>query len=217
MAGVTGLFGSTVGKKYIVAITGFLLFVFVVLHVAGNLLVFFGEARMNAYAALTRLSPGVLWGARTALLLLAVLHVVFAIQLWVRNRRERPAYEERRWRETDPASRSMIITGLFIATFVTYHILHLTTGTVHANFDEANVYRNVITGFQSWPVATVYVIANVLLGFHLYHGVWSTFQTLGLNHPRYNLIRRAIAATFAVAVPAGFISIPVAIQAGWIG
>ena len=104
--------------------------------------------------------------------------------------------------------------GVFLLLFVVYHLLHFTFGNAHPDFRPGSVYHNLVTGFQSVPIALIYIAAVIALGFHLYHGVWSIFQTLGANHPRYNQIRRPLAAVVAIAVTVGFASVPVGVLTG---
>ncbi|MCZ6600278.1 MAG: hypothetical protein O7A07_05505, partial [Acidobacteria bacterium] len=98
--------------------------------------------------------------------------------------------------------------------YIIYHLLHFTVGSAHPSFSAANPYSNVISAFQAWPVSMIYIVANLLLGMHLYHGLWSLFQTLGCNHPRYNPWRRVFAVTFSIVVTAGFLSVPIAVLSG---
>jgi succinate dehydrogenase / fumarate reductase cytochrome b subunit len=108
----------------------------------------------------------------------------------------------------------MIWGGVMVFLYIIYHLLHLTTGTVHPNFNPHDVYANLITGLSVWYVAAFYIAANIALGFHLYHGVWSVFQTLGLNHPKYNPWRRVVASLAGVGIAAGYVSIPAAVLLG---
>ncbi len=104
--------------------------------------------------------------------------------------------------------------GVILLLFVIYHLMHFTFGNVHPDFVPGAAYRNLVVGFQSWPVVAAYVIAMSALGLHLYHGVWSTFQTLGVNHPRYNPWRRPLAVVIAALVVAGFLAVPAGVVAG---
>jgi succinate dehydrogenase / fumarate reductase cytochrome b subunit len=106
---------------------------------------------------------------------------------------------------------------VIVAGFVIYHLLHLTLGTVHGEFEPGSVYRNVVYGFSRWPVAAIYIACMLPLGLHIYHGAWSVTQTLGLDGPRVARWRRTIAAAIALAVTVGNISIPVAVLSGWVG
>lgn len=208
-------FDSTIGKKIIVALTGLAMLGFVIGHLLGNLQVFLGPEKINAYADFLHHTPKLVWGTRIVLLLSVILHIVATVQLTRRNRASRPvAYQEFKSENSSPASRTMFWGGLVIALYIIFHLLHLTTGTLHPNFNPHDVYANLVIGLSVWYVAAFYILANVALGFHLYHGVWSVFQTLGLNHPKYNAWRRCLASTAAFAIAGGYISIPVAILMG---
>src|SRR5262249_2028446 len=211
--------GSTVGKKVVMAVTGLILFGFVVAHLIGNLQVFLGPEALDAYAVFLRefLHGAGLWIARVVLLAAVVLHIWGATSLTITSRKARPkGYREYRARESTYASRTMVWSGPILLLFIVYHLLHLTFGTVHPNFVEGRVYHNVITGFRVWPVTLFYVVAQLALGLHLYHGGWSMLQTLGLSHPRWNRLRFAVSFGFTAFVTAGNILIPVAVLAGWV-
>lgn len=224
MPKVLSLQQSTIGKKAVMAVTGIVLFGYVAVHMLANLKIFIGATSIDSYAEWLRevgspaLGRGyVLWGARAVLLLAVALHIWSAVTLRMVNRAARPVgYRRAQHVESTYASRTMFWGGLLIVAFVVYHILHLTVGSVHPEFHEGQVYDNVVTGFRVWPVALFYVAAVIALGFHLYHGVWSFFQTLGWNHPRFNELRRGFATIFALAVSIGFITVPVAVLAGWL-
>jgi succinate dehydrogenase / fumarate reductase cytochrome b subunit len=208
---------SSIGKKVVMAITGLILFGFVIGHMLGNLQVFIGANQMNAYAAMLKANAALLWGVRLVLLVAVIWHIVAAVQLTRMSLRGRPeGYHYKDVIQADYAARTMRWSGPIIAVFVVYHLLHFTTGSVHPHFNAHDVYRNVISGFRVWPVAVFYVIAMVALAFHLWHGVWSMFQTLGLINPKSDKLihRLAVIATLAIAI--GFISVPMAVLAGLI-
>ena len=213
---------SSIAKKAVMAVTGFILFGWIVGHMTGNLKVFQGAEKFNAYAEFLRemgapLFPesGVLWLVRGALTLALVLHVWSATSLTLINRRARDKdYETRKVVQLDYAARTMRWSGYLIAFYIVFHLMHLTWGNVHHNFVLGNPYANLVSGFQILPIALVYIAANLLLGMHLYHGLWSMFQSLGLNHPSYNASRRYFAVAFAVVVCLGFICVPVAVLTG---
>jgi len=212
---IAAFYRSTVGKKVVMAATGILLFGFVVVHMLGNLQVYQGPEKLNHYAALLRSAPALVWGARIVLGFSVLVHILAAVQLTLLNWGSRPVkYKVRAYQEADYAARTMLWSGPIIAVFIGYRLLHLTVGVAHPDFNPEDVYRNVVIGFQVVPVALTYVVANLLLGFHLYHGLWSLFQTLGLNHPAYNTARRVFAAVFAAVIAAGNVSIPVAVLTG---
>jgi succinate dehydrogenase / fumarate reductase cytochrome b subunit len=208
-------FRSTIGRKLVMAATGLVLFGFVVGHMLGNLQVFLGPEKLNAYAHLLKSTGSLLWVVRFSLLAAVALHAWSATTLTLSNWRARPiGYHRTRYLESTYASRTMVWGGPLLATFVAYHILHLTVGSAHPGFDATDVYGNVVRGFAVWPVSAVYIMAMLALGLHLYHGVWSMLQTVGLSHPRYDGLRTVFSTVLAVVVAVGNISIPVAILTG---
>lgn len=209
---VAEFYRSTPGKKFVTTVTGAVLFAYVVLHTLGNLQIYFGTRMLNAYAGLLHSVPGLVWAVRFVIALSGTLHVVAAVQLTIRNWGSRPIrYMVQRYREADWAGRTMIWSGTGVAAFAVYHVLHLALGSVHPDFVPGDVYHNVMAGLLVLPVSIIYIAAVVLLGLHLYHGLWSFFQTLGWSHPLYDSWRRAFATAFAVGVVAGNVSIPVTV------
>jgi succinate dehydrogenase / fumarate reductase, cytochrome b subunit len=208
---------STVGKKAVMALTGAIGVGYIVAHMLGNLQVFEGAEEINTYAALLKSSIGLLWTARGILMAAVVLHIFTAYQLARTSQKSRPV-GYKRWRAvgSDFASRTMRWTGLLLALFIVYHLLHLTTGTIHPAFVESDVYHNVISGFRVWYVSVVYIVAMLMLALHLYHGVWSMCESLGVNYSRYNRLIRGLATILTVVVVAGFIAIPAAVLLGFI-
>jgi succinate dehydrogenase / fumarate reductase cytochrome b subunit len=144
-----------------------------------------------------------------------LLHIVAAYQLASLSLKGRDVGYNR-WQPVAStyASRTMRWTGPIIGLFILYHLLHLTAGTAHPDFQEGNVYSNVVTGFRVWYVSALYIVAMLALGLHLHHGIWSMFQSLGINHPKYNRLIRGVASFFTVIVVIGFISVPVAVLLG---
>lgn len=214
---VLSFYSTTVGKKLVMAVTGLILAVFVLGHMAGNLQIYQGPEKLNHYAQLLRVSMPLLWTVRLILLASVVLHIVAAVQVTLQNWRSRPQkYAVSAYQEADIASRTMIWGGLVVAAFVVYHLLHLTFGTAHGSFEPGDVYHNVVTGFQVPLVSLFYIVANLFLALHLYHGMWSWFQTLGFAHPKYNRARRVFATVYALVIAVGNISIPVSVLAGWV-
>jgi succinate dehydrogenase / fumarate reductase, cytochrome b subunit len=208
---------SMVGRKAIVAVTGAMLFAYLVAHLIGNLQILSGPERINAYARLLHSQPGLLWVARSVLLAAVGLHGLATVQLWLENRAARPVrYQQPGTLQATLASRTMIVSGPLIAVFVVYHILHFTTGTVHPKFEELNVYNNVIVGFQNPAASGFYILIMLLIGLHLYHGLWSMFQSMGISHPRYTPWIKRGAAAGAVVIAGGNICIPLAVLAGFI-
>ncbi len=218
-AGYLRFWQTTVGKKAIMAVTGFILFGFVCGHLVGNLQIFLPPEKINHYAATLRSLRPLLWSARITLLVSVILHIWSSFQLWLLQREARPIkYVKRANLNSTYASRTMMWSGPIIAAFVIFHLLHLTLGTVHPGgpFDEHNVYNNVVTGFQVWPVSLFYIIAMIMLCYHLYHGLWSMFQSLGFSHPVYTPWLQRFSKVVAILIAAGNISIPVAVLAGFI-
>jgi len=212
---LTGLYDSTLGKKMLMGATGVFLFLFVVGHMVGNLQLYLGAEKLNHYAHLIQSNQPLVWGFRMVMVILVGVHVLTAVQLWLRNRQSRPVkYKVFNPPAVDYAARTMVWSGPIILLFILYHFGHFTVGCVHHNFIKGDVYHNVVTAFQVWWVAGFYVVANFLLAIHLYHGIWSLFQTFGWDHPRFGGVRRWIAIAFAVVIGAGNISMPLAVLAG---
>jgi succinate dehydrogenase / fumarate reductase cytochrome b subunit len=210
---------TTVGKKAIMAITGFILFGFICGHLLGNLQIYLPPEKINHYSATLKSLPALLWGARITLLLAVGLHIWSSFQLWLLQRAARPIrYVKKANLHSTYASRTMVWSGPIILAFLIFHLLHFTFGTVHPGgpFDEHNVYNNVVTGFQVWPVSLFYIIAMIMLCYHLYHGLWSMFQSLGFSHPLYTPWVQRLAKVVAILIAVGNISIPVAVLAGFI-
>jgi succinate dehydrogenase / fumarate reductase, cytochrome b subunit len=210
---------TTVGKKVVMAVTGLILFGFVIVHMLGNLQVYIGPEAINAYGVglRTLLHGAGIWIFRAVLLGAVVLHIWAMTALTVANRRARNVgYREWKARDSTYASRTMRWSGVFLLAFIIFHLLHFTTGDVHPDFIPGDVYHNVITGFQVVPVAILYILATLVLGLHLFHGSWSMLQTLGLNHPRYNRLRNVVCVGLAALVVIGNLSFPVAVLTGFL-
>jgi succinate dehydrogenase / fumarate reductase cytochrome b subunit len=210
---------STNGQKIVMALTGAILFLFVIVHMLGNLQVFEGPDKLNAYGRFLRAVPEILWGVRAVLFASVVLHIWSSVKLARRKWNARPVgYSQKENIASDYASRTMYWSGPIILAFVIYHLLHLTAGIAHPGFDfvEGDVYHNVVAGFQVWYVSAWYLFSMVLLGFHIRHGAWSMFQSLGMNHPRHTPILKKAAAVFAIILVVGYVSIPLSIVLGWV-
>jgi len=219
-----GFYESTLGKKVVMAVTGVILFGYVLGHLIGNLQIYLPVTEtynypINTYAHFLHSHGILLWIVRCGLLAAVILHITAALQLWLLKLSARPdAYVKKDDVPTGYAARTMIWSGPIIAAFVIFHVLHLTVGSVlplnTLPNGDMDVRTNVIAGFQHPAVAGFYIIAMALLCMHLYHGLWSMFQSLGVNHPRYTPIIKKFAAAFAWLVAIGNISIPVAVLAG---
>lgn len=210
---------TTVGKKAVMAVTGFILFGFIVAHLLGNLQIYESPEKINHYSEMLRSVASLLWGARITLLISVLLHIWASFALWRLQRAARPVpYVKKANLHSTYASRTMTWSGPIILAFVIYHLLNFTFGAVHPGgpFDPHNVYNNVVTGFQFWPSSVFYIIAMIMLCYHLYHGLWSMFQSLGFSHPVYSPWIQRLAKVFAIVIAIGYISIPVAVLAGFI-
>lgn len=219
---VTSLPGSSVGKKILMAATGLVLVLFVIGHLFGNLKVFFGPEKFNAYAdGLRTMGEPIfghgqlLWIVRIVLLVCVGVHLWSA---WVTTRQSWAARSVPYAKNTDLsfsyASRTMRWGGVILLVFVVYHLMHFTWGNVHPDFKPGDAYHNFVEGFRSWPASLAYIVAMVFLALHLYHGVWSATQTLALTNARVEPYRRPFAAAVAIVIGLGNISLPLAVLAG---
>lgn len=217
------LYRSALGKKYVMAITGIMLIGFVVAHMVGNLKMYFGPEDFNHYGHFLRellvpLLPKhyALWGVRIGLIVAFVLHMHAAYSLTRINHaaREVKYQSQRDYIAANWASRSMRYTGVIFAIFLVWHLFDLTfTGTGYT-YVRGLAYENVANSLSRIPVALLYIVGNLALGVHLFHGTWSLFQSLGLSNPRYNAWRRNLAAGIATIVVIGNVSFPIAVLAG---
>lgn len=216
---------TALGKKAVMALTGLAFWGFVLGHMAGNLKFFLGAEAINHYAEWLRevgqpLLPrtGLLWIARLGLIASLALHVHAALALTAMNRRARPEdYALRDVQQASWAARTMRWTGFALLAFVVYHLMHFTWGNAHPDFVAGDVHHNLTAAFSNALVAAIYIVAMMLLSLHLVHGLWSMFQSLGWNHPRYNSWRRVFAVVFATVISLGFIAVPAAIALGLVG
>jgi succinate dehydrogenase / fumarate reductase, cytochrome b subunit len=200
---------STIGKKIVMAVTGLIMVGWVTGHMLGNLLIFGGAAKINAYAAFLKSTGELLWLVRLILLVSVVLHITAAVQLTAIDRAARPAaYVKHHYEAATFASRTIRWGGVLLLAFIIFHLLHMTFGTVHPSFIEGDVYHNVTTGLVVPLVGAFYLVAMLALGLHLYHGIWSGLRTLGLP------LRRTILTLFATVVAVGFALIPLAVLFG---
>lgn len=215
---------SSIGAKLLMAVTGAVLFGFVLVHMVGNLQVYMGQDVYNGYAAFLKSVPELLWPARIVLLSSVVLHIVSGLRLAAINRAARPvAYHYKKYTKASFNSRFALVSGLVVLSFIIYHLLHFTLGKTdpmhyHLLDDKGrhDVYSMFIYGFQNVYVTAAYVVSMVLLGLHLSHGVSSLFQTLGVNHPRLNGLINNLGPIFATIVVLGNVSMPIAVVMGYI-
>ena len=207
---------STVGQKALVGISGVGLFFFVIAHMLGNLQFFLGPEALNSYAAFLKGNPEILWPARIGLLVLVLLHIYFTIALKRRSLAARPvSYSFQSTVQASKASRTMLITGTILLCYIIYHLAHFTLGlTDPAHFHQLDslgrhdVYGMVVAAFQSVPLSLFYVVAMLILTFHLSHGVESFFQTLGVTSAKHSPTIRATALTISIVIFFGYVSIP---------
>ena len=219
---MNGSLSSSIGRKLIVAVTGLALVGFLLAHLAGNLQVFRGQDALDSYAeGLRHLGP-LLWVARIGLLAVAVTHVALSLQLAAANRAARGSrYAVTHPVQATPAARSMLVTGLMLLLFVVYHLAHFTWGRAHPEFSgrldpagRPDVYSMLVGSFGRPWIAAPYVVAMVLLGLHLSHGVSSVFQTLGWRGPRSEKLVARLGPLLGAVVAAGYVAIPLAVQMG---
>ncbi|MCH2149179.1 MAG: succinate dehydrogenase cytochrome b subunit [Phycisphaerales bacterium] len=217
-------YSTNVGKKVVVAVTGAIMISFLLAHVYGNMHVYFGADEINEYSDWLRTFAehifgygGFLWIVRVIVGGALILHVVTIIQLIARNRAARPVgYRKTSRRKRIIVGSTMALSGLIILFFIVFHILQFTTGTIQPtpfHVDESNglgiVYINLYQAFQVWWIAGLYVFVMLLIGFHVYHGAWSMFQSLGMNNQDRNPMFRLIAALLAIGLFLGFSSVPI--------
>jgi succinate dehydrogenase / fumarate reductase, cytochrome b subunit len=204
-----------VGKKIAMALSGVVLFGYVIGHMAGNLQIFLGRQKLNDYAAFLHGTASLLWGTRILLFISVVVHIYTGVALVLHSRAARPVgYRVKGQRLPNIAARRMALTGAVVAAFIVYHLLHLTVGSVHPSFVPLDPYDNLVNGFRVTPVAIAYVVAVCLLGMHLYHGAWSMFQSVGISHPRYSPALKKFAAAMSILLVVGFSSVPLAVMTG---
>ena len=222
---IADFWSSALGKKAVMALTGAFLFGWIFAHMLGNLKIYGGPEHLNEYAKWLRTmgAPAVpndvpLWIVRGLLIICTWLHIQAATQLTLMNKAARPvAYTERDYVVGTYAARTMRWGGVIIALFAFYHLAQLTWGWNVAppmRYVENDPYANVVAGFQVWWVSAIYIIANLALGLHLYHGLWSMFNSVGLNHVKFNPWKRIFATAFALIITIANVSFPIAVLIG---
>src|SRR2546423_8439999 len=210
-------YGSMVGKKVVMGVTGLIGIGFVILHSLGNLLVFRGPDALNSYSHFLKSTGELLWALRIVLVVAVILHVIAAVQLTRQNRAARPiGYVKRDPQAATIASRTMLWGGALLLVFIVVHILHFTTGTIRPTgfFSHQDVYANVVTSFRVWWVTLFYVVAMVSLGFHLFHGAWSSVRSVGVSPASPNPLHHRISSGLAILIWAAFTAVPVAAFTG---
>lgn len=216
------IFASSIGKKYVMAVTGLMLFGFVCIHLIGNLQIFLGPDHINAYAAMLQGNKLVLWSFRAVMLFLVMTHITMALLLTLENRAARPvAYADGKVPYSSFASRTMVFGGIALFAFILFHLLHFTVGVVTPDImhhtdakGRHDVYQMMIEGFSYKWVSLTYMVAMVALFLHLSHGVESFFQTLGLKNRVYGCAITAFSKIAAAVILLGNCSIPLAVLTG---
>ena len=216
------MYRTSIGTKIVMAVTGLLLFLWIIAHMLGNLLVFAGQDAMNAYAfSLKELGPS-LWIVRIGLLALFIVHILSAVLVWRSNRGARTeAYSEYDPRWATYAGRTMMVSGVLVLVYVLYHLMHFTFGWIDPAYMQLldgrgrhDVYAMVVHSFSNVIVSAVYIVSMGLLAFHLSHGVTSLFQTLGWHHPSYNPLIKRLGPILSVVIAIGFILVPLGVLTG---
>ena len=222
------MFASSLGKKYLMALSGFVLIGFVFVHMAGNLQILMGQEKINAYAhTLQSLPLPLLWGSRLFLLLAVLVHAVTAYQLVKENRAARPNRNDiEKTQRAGIASLKMGLTGSILLAFIVFHLLHFTIRTIYPEYSEMlttigspdsneihDVYSMVLAGFQHTWVSVFYVVAMFLLCGHLAHGVSSAFQSLGLRTENWRVKLDLVAKAYAWVIFIGFSIVPILVLA----
>jgi succinate dehydrogenase / fumarate reductase cytochrome b subunit len=218
---------STVGMKWVMALTGVMLFGFVLFHMIGNIKIYLpdveGVPDLDVYAAWLRnlLVPFVpetvtLWIMRGGLIAATGLHLHATVALTRRNLHARGDRSNSKpdLQASTYAARTMRLTGPLVLAFIIFHLLDITFGSANPDFIQHHVYHNVVVSLQRTGIAVFYILAQLALGYHLYHGLWSMFQSLGINSPKYNKLRRTFATSFTLLVVGLNISFVVAVMTG---
>ena len=216
-------YGSAIGKKAVMAVTGIMLLGFVLAHMLGNLHMYQDADHMNHYGEYLRTigepilpHTGFLWILRAGLILAVIFHIHSAATLTIMNKQSRKTGYKggRDYIAANYAARTMRWSGVIVGFYILFHLMDLTWGAGGADYTRGEPYQNLVHSFQREPVAIVYIIANLLLGMHIYHGAWSLFQSLGLANPRFNQWRRYFAMGFAAIIVIGNCSFPIAVMTG---
>ena len=210
---------STNGKKVIMAVTGCMMFLFVIGHMLGNLQMFEAPEHINAYGHFLHNLGELLWIERGVMLLVISLHILTTVQLALRSNAARPVgYSRKEAINSSYASRTMYWSGPIVLAFIIFHLLQFTAGVLHpqATFTDGEVYSNVVSGFKVWWVSLWYIFAVSLLGVHLSHGIWSMLQSVGLAHKRHTPLLKNAARAIAILIVLGYISIPISVLLGFV-
>lgn len=220
------IYQTAVGKKWVMALTGIGIMGFVFAHMIGNLKMYLGQEEYDEYAESLRtllhpIMPNhvVLWLLRLGMIAMFTLHIHSAYSLTRMNHRSKPAkYTKQDYVAANYASRTMRFSGVILAAFIVMHLANLTWGVILVGgkhgFVEGDVYNNVVNSLNQPLVAALYIVGQLALAFHLLHGAWSIFQSLGINNPRYNALRKGFAFGFTAIVCGLNLTFPVAVLAG---
>jgi len=219
---VNQFFRSSIGRKYVVGITGIALIIFAVVHMLGNLQIFLGPKAINDYAALLKSMPALLWGARIGLLAVFIIHVTFTLKLYLENRAAKPdGYAVEDTRRASFSSRIMALSGTLILMYVVGHLLHFTLGVILPEYFELrdaqgrhDVYSMMVRGFQVPAVSIFYIIAMCLLWSHLSHGISSIFQSLGIKTAGTRNTIEKMGPVLATVLIVGYIAVPLSVLCG---
>ncbi|MET9665118.1 succinate dehydrogenase [Streptomyces sp. NPDC006475] len=213
--------GSTIGKKTVMAVSGLIMLGYLVAHVLGNLKVFFGPGEFNGYAHWLRTLgepllhyEWALWGVRLLLVAAVVAHAVSAYQLSRRDIKARPDHYVHRRKRASYATRTMRWGGIIVALFIVWHLLDLTTLTVNEHAQPGHPYENVVATFSTWYGNVIYIVAMLAVGLHIRHGFWSAAQTLGVGNAARDRALKTVAGGLALVLTAGFIAVPVGVMTG---
>jgi succinate dehydrogenase / fumarate reductase cytochrome b subunit len=225
---ITRVFNSSLGKKYVMAVSGCVLFLFVFGHLAGNLQVFLGPEAINRYGHFLQSNPELIWPARCILLLMVALHIWSATKLSLENKAARPVqYAQYRPVSSTYASRTMLMSGAIIFIFVVYHLLHFTAQVQYINLTHQNfvdfvdpekrhdIFKMMVVGFNNGWVSSFYIVGMALLCLHLSHGASSMFQSMGWKNEAYRSLLDKLARWLALLIFVGYASIPIAIMLGY--
>jgi succinate dehydrogenase / fumarate reductase cytochrome b subunit len=214
---LASFYQTAVGKKAVMAVTGLILFLWLVLHVLGNLQIFLGRDQINRYSAFLHATPEALWPVRIILIVAIVLHINSAVLLYLQKVKNRPiGYTKKGNRGATVMSRTMMWSGFALLVFIILHLLHMTTGTIHKDFIAGDVFHNLTFAFHQPTVVALYVLAMALLAMHLYHGLYSFTQSLGVSNPRHTSRIKPLAAAFAIVMASLFALVPIAVLAGFV-
>lgn len=226
---------STILSKFVMAFTGAILILYLIVHTAGNLLIYLGKNSINAWSEFLHSLGPILWIIRIILIVSAILHIITSVKLKIENWGAKPThYAVRNYLRAKLTSRTMIWTGLMIACFVVYHLLHFTfrvTNPEHVYpemyqpnnavtqvvFERLDVYKMVVLGFQNPLISLVYIVGVILVGFHLDHAIQSMFQTLGFNERHYFDVLQKCSTVLAWIITVCLVSIPISVLLGFVG